>query len=286
MPSSAPFTSYSSTSVLSLCCLQAWEVMNSFISCSVALSVLLFSTLAASSFGATVNLSRQASPCAERCLLGRQRVQNNCSRNRSQCQVARCRLSRRRRGYICTARSGATAMSSSPVPSMTSSPVPSMTSSPVPSMSSSPIPSVSSSPAASMSSSPAASFAAPSLVPTPAVSQAPGRFQGALICVYGTNQETFNVGVVNKAGELHIASFSVEEDTAMRQLECINNDLSRMSVEEYLEFADENCAGEEEVNCVVTDLEAGDCRCFLKTPVRCLFSPYRRSLARCANDLL
>lgn len=94
----------------------------------------------------------------------------------------------------------------------------------------------------------------------------------------------YNVGVVNELNELHISMFSVTEEAAMEYLECIKNDRATRSVEEYLDYAYNNCVGEEPEMCVVNDLATGDCTCS-KTPVRCISPPYRRSVNRCNDEL-
>lgn len=62
------------------------------------------------------------------------------------------------------------------------------------------------------------------------------------------------VAVVNQLNELNIAMFSVTEEMAMEYLDCIKNDRSTKSVEEYLEYAFNNCVGEEPEKCVLNDL--------------------------------
>lgn len=92
------------------------------------------------------------------------------------------------------------------------------------------------------------------------------------------------MGVINQDDELHIAMFSVTEEKAVEDLECIRNDRASRSVEEYLDYAYNNCIGEDTEMCTVNNLETGDCTC-TSTPVRCVSPPYRRAVNRCNDDV-
>lgn len=242
--------------------------------------------------------------CPNQCRRFRSSVRRSCTNSafrRNNCQVQRCTRFNGFRGFTCTDRIPQPFQTTTAAPSPTkmsaasSTPTATAALSATPSKSSSPsttstamasvTPSVSVSPDASTtatatpSETPAAS-PSNSASASPSASPPAPRYVGAVMCMSG--RSVFNVGVVDVDGELNIAMFAVTEETAMEYLDCIREDASSVSVEEYLEHAYNNCVGEDPEICRVNDLATGDCTCTQgQTPDRCVWRPYRRSVRRC-----
>lgn len=103
------------------------------------------------------------------------------------------------------------------------------------------------------------------------------RFKKAVVCQSG--RSVYNVGVIDVDDMLHIATFAVTEETALEQLDCINNDRAAVSVEEYLNYAYSHCVGEDRDVCRL-EKPKNECTCD-STPIRCVFAPFRRAVDRC-----
>lgn len=79
--------------------------------------------------------------------------------------------------------------------------------------------------------------------------------------------------------------FSVTAKIAMKYLGCIEDDRSKNSVEEYLEYIFNNCVVKQQIMWVVCDLATANCSCSM-TPVPCISSPYRRPAHKHRNGLI
>ena len=77
-----------------------------------------------------------------------------------------------------------------------------------------------------------------------------------------------------------IALFAVNRETAEQWLECVLNDAASISVEEYMQFAFENCDGDD--TCDVNG--PNQCRCRTRAVDRCGWKRFTRAVRRCGDE--
>lgn len=203
-------------------------------------------------------LSRQFSRCPGRCWGSRTYTINFCIVRSEFCSVQECvKEGRKRVGYMCAQRIGSsppTGSSPTTRPPRTRRTTKSSTIS---------------------STRTATSVTNPTPPTTP---PGPSRFKSVVMCKSG--RSVFNVGIVDVEDNLHIAMFSVTEEKAMADITCIRNDLASVSVEEYLDYAFNNCIGEDQDKCSINN--AGVCTCS-SMPARCISPAYKRAVNRCED---
>ena len=104
------------------------------------------------------------------------------------------------------------------------------------------------------------------------------RFVSAAVCHSGNG--VFNVVITDIDGMNNIALFAVNEETAQDWLLCVNTDAASVSREEYLQFALENCDGDD--TCRVDETP---CECPSRNVDRCGFRRFTRAIRRCGEEV-
>ena len=95
-----------------------------------------------------------------------------------------------------------------------------------------------------------------------------------------SGRSSVNVGIVDVDDDLHFVIINVTEERALADKACIEADRASISVEEYLEFAVNNCVGEDPETCSING--AGKCTCS-SMPTRCIDRDFKSALSRCED---